>query len=685
MGAVNHISTAWPTSTDYTEAVQSPASFRVGELAALAPVRSMMGVPTAATGQNAVVFLVADAAGSRHALRCFTSAPTDGRSRYLGLDQHVRSLGGSTTIAGVRWIDDGIQLNGIDWPVVLMPWIEGRRLDSAVEHLLDAGNGDGLRRLADNIEAAVHRLQQTGIAHGDLQHGNVLVDDDLSVTLVDLDGVWVSSASLAPPAELGHPNYQHPDRSAATWGPFVDSFSALLIDVSLRALAADHSLVDCMGGENLVFLRADLEDPHAEIWSRLASNPDETVREGTQRLRVLVSERVENTMVPLHQIRSQPSPEPDPPVTAAAPTAEVNLAGANWWDYDDGSSPSEQSPPGHARMPSEVSASAAVTQSADSGGYVPESSGSRLLSAPIIGALAGAVAGILGSLLFGLLEPGVPAEARSAVFLVLVSGLVGAVVLGWNGLVGGRLGRALSEATLGFGLASVASVAALPIAHLLVTGAINDEREAVAAQQVDTRPTDIDFVDVPLLELTASWVLVAALVGIALGIRLSWRAGLFGGLAGAAAGLVGGLVHASAGASVFENRLLVQPLEVSTLLATGLVTALIAAAVALARRSGALAVLTVMEGRLSGAEVLLRKDSTIGTAGKSTLVLEGPGVLPEHARLRVDGGGARLTAVGAMEVNGQPVVPNPDASLPLASGDVVRVGASYVRFTRSAG
>ena len=207
----------WPASTDYTAAVQTPdASFTAPLLQTFRAVPSPLGVPTAATGQNAIVFLMVDTDGRHHALRCFTSAPDDSRDRYLALQHHLLQVGQPTDLAPTSWIDNGVLVGGQPWPVVLMPWIEGRRLDVAVEDLLD-DDPSRLRVLAAAIHGSVERLQSLGIAHGDLQHGNIIVGDDLSVTLVDFDGVWVSSAAYPPPMERGHPNYQHPGRDERCW------------------------------------------------------------------------------------------------------------------------------------------------------------------------------------------------------------------------------------------------------------------------------------------------------------------------------------------------------------------------------------------------------------------------------------------------------------------------------------
>ena len=54
-------------------------------------------------------------------------------------------------------------------------------------------------------------MQRAEFAHGDLQHGNVLVDQEGQLRLVDFDSVWIPQLQGQPaPTESGHPNYQPP-------------------------------------------------------------------------------------------------------------------------------------------------------------------------------------------------------------------------------------------------------------------------------------------------------------------------------------------------------------------------------------------------------------------------------------------------------------------------------------------
>jgi hypothetical protein len=256
-----------PSASEYVTAVQARAFVDEG-LRAATPRPGLLGLPASATGQQAVVFPMTTADGTV-AVRCFTTSPDVRRERYRLLAEHL-SARPNDVLCGFRWIDAAVRAADETWPALVMPWVEGRRLDAAVEERL--GSPERLVALADRIVVAHRSLRAGDLAHGDLQHGNVVVGDDDEIRLIDLDSVWTPSLAGHRPGECGHPNYQHPDRiERATWGARVDTFSVLLLSVSLRALAADRSLWRHHNGDNLIFTADDLRRPGVTpLWHDLA-------------------------------------------------------------------------------------------------------------------------------------------------------------------------------------------------------------------------------------------------------------------------------------------------------------------------------------------------------------------------------------------------------------------------------
>ena len=158
------------------------------------------------------------------------------------------------------YLPQGIRVNNDWFPALQMEWAEGIALHLFIAQNLH--NPSQLVRLSQDFKQLILQLQEHGIAHGDLQHGNILVcDTDLHV--VDYDAVFVPALQGTMSAELGHRNYQHPNRGAHDFHALLDNFSAWLIYVSLTCLVEDPSLWQLLdGGDDcLIFRQRDFANP----------------------------------------------------------------------------------------------------------------------------------------------------------------------------------------------------------------------------------------------------------------------------------------------------------------------------------------------------------------------------------------------------------------------------------------
>ncbi len=152
--------------------------------------------------------------------------------------------------------------------VVESGWARGASLDEHVERVVD---GDPARirgelyAVARALRATVRQLRKHGIAHGDLQHGNIFVDggaDGVRLGLIDYDGMWTPEVAELGAANGGHPDYQHP-RRGDQFDAEIDNFSAAVLYTSLIAIAEDPELFrERQSGRSLLLTDRDLEDPH---------------------------------------------------------------------------------------------------------------------------------------------------------------------------------------------------------------------------------------------------------------------------------------------------------------------------------------------------------------------------------------------------------------------------------------
>jgi hypothetical protein len=345
--------TAYPAAGDYYKAVQFPSrSFTVPRLQAAEFVWDSLG-PTLARGSSAVVFQ-ASVGGTTQALRCYIRNDASSRDRYSALNVFLAGHDLSPYVSGATWLDEAITVNRATWPVLTMEWIDGRTLNEYVDFLVSGSNTAALATLAANWRELVALLQRSDFGHGDLQHGNVMVDQDGQFRLVDFDGVWIPQlAGQASPTEFGHPNYQHP--GLRVWDRWVDSFSALVIYLSLIALGRDPALwLALYNSKNLLFAKNDFFPPFdTEVWKQLVALRDPQVNALTRRLQ----ECCAPDWVPagsLESLLDQRSPSPAPPVPA----------GQRWWEKPaTGAAPSPSRP-----SPSRPSSSRPSSQAPSSSG-----------------------------------------------------------------------------------------------------------------------------------------------------------------------------------------------------------------------------------------------------------------------------------------------------------------------------
>jgi hypothetical protein len=264
---------AWPDLTEYHEAVQHPQrAFADPGLKAVSLELDRFGMPKPATGGNAVVYKANEAGGffsfgKTWAIRCFLRPISDHAERYEAISRHLRRVRLPYDV-NFQFLKQGIQIGSNWFPIVKMQWAEGELLHSHIEKQLRYPTS--LAALRAKWVTLVRQLEAAQVAHGDLQHGNILVRGG-SILLVDYDGMWVPALKGRHATETGHRAYQHPDRSAEDYGQEIDRFSALVIYLSLAALERDVTLWERFHtGDNLIFVREDFQQfGRSPIWQQL--------------------------------------------------------------------------------------------------------------------------------------------------------------------------------------------------------------------------------------------------------------------------------------------------------------------------------------------------------------------------------------------------------------------------------
>ncbi|MEZ4533184.1 MAG: hypothetical protein R2855_19475 [Thermomicrobiales bacterium] len=311
------------------------------------------GQPFRIAGNEAVVYRLENAAPGFVALRCFLTDKLDSAvlARYQRLSKdatlrRLRASDHSPLVQFVHLFPEGLLLPGPDFrslsePVIAMEWIEGPTLIEAVDRAARQREKRVLNALANSWLRAVAANREVDFSHGSLTGQNVMVDLERGPVFVDYDTAWwpgaVSISKAKPPAAYAHP------RGVASAPERRDDFAALLIYVSLRALAIDPSLRDDFGDSParidgaLLFAPSDLAAPNkSKLFERLTSMPDDEFQGLLGILREACRAAVD-AVPPIddawHAARAavveKQSPPPPPP--AAIPSPPV-AAEATWYD-----------------------------------------------------------------------------------------------------------------------------------------------------------------------------------------------------------------------------------------------------------------------------------------------------------------------------------------------------------------
>jgi hypothetical protein len=323
----------WPTRTDYAAALQQPAAafrnarLRVGKVplgeGTLACNR--LGLPLLHSGTFAVVCKM-NFERTAVAVRLFYWQDAGREARYDAIHRHLASAC-PPSLRRFAYDPAGITVRGASYPVIVCPWIEGQQLTEWVNLRCQEGDLQAIRRVAERWVETVRELQSAGIAHGDLQHGNVLVTQDERLVLIDYDGMCVPELIDQPLSEVGHAAYQHPGRVGTTLSLGQDDFSAWAILVALRATAADPALwerhVRQIDNEHLLWLSSDLTRPaQSRLWLSLLASPDPQVREWAKALRAALDGPI--AAVPRFDPRPTASAERPRPASGMPPRVFIS-------------------------------------------------------------------------------------------------------------------------------------------------------------------------------------------------------------------------------------------------------------------------------------------------------------------------------------------------------------------------
>lgn len=180
--------------------------------------------------------------GEKWAFRCWHVTIDKAMERYKLLSQALPSYKLPYFI-DFYYEEQGIVVNGITYPTIRMRWVNGKNIKDYIGRNLN--DSDKIYRLADRFLKMVRVLHKSSIAHGDLQHENIMVNSRGNLVLIDYDSLFIPELKGIADEDIiaGKPDYQHPCRKKnKIASPKIDYFSEVVILLGILGLARDRTL-----------------------------------------------------------------------------------------------------------------------------------------------------------------------------------------------------------------------------------------------------------------------------------------------------------------------------------------------------------------------------------------------------------------------------------------------------------
>lgn len=259
-----------PSGTDYSGAVQNPHIAFTDQDLRRCQVEFVLWRPKVYSGGFTATFRLQDHTRA-WAVRCFVRDVPDLQKRYEAITRFLETTPPYSPFVKTFYLPQGIKVKGNWYPVIKMEWVDGEPLNTYISRRVN--DYAAVRELLSRFCDLIRYLERLGIAHGDLQHGNILVQNG-KLYLVDYDGMYLPEIAQLGSNNTGHVNYQSPYRSAH-YGPYLDRFSAIVIYLALQALSVEPRLWSKYDdGDNILFRGEDfIHVERSALLSELASIP----------------------------------------------------------------------------------------------------------------------------------------------------------------------------------------------------------------------------------------------------------------------------------------------------------------------------------------------------------------------------------------------------------------------------
>ena len=253
----------YPLISEYVKAIQDVGD-NLDKLAYLTPVLDDHGEPYRSSGAFAVVFKMQDkSTGKYYALKCFTEEQEGRADAYRQIADELDMVD-SPYITSVKYMEKELfvdsQCEEDEFPVLLMDWVDGETMEAYIA--ANYRNQSAMLMLCYRFGKMAAWLRTQSFSHGDIKPDNIIVRPDGSLTLVDYDGMFVSSMKGSKSPTIGTKDFSHPLRTVDDFDETIDDFSLASIALSLKAISMKSTLLDIYGAsDRLLFSENDYRNP----------------------------------------------------------------------------------------------------------------------------------------------------------------------------------------------------------------------------------------------------------------------------------------------------------------------------------------------------------------------------------------------------------------------------------------
>lgn len=260
--------------SEYSASINTPQMIKAKMLMGGSPIKKN-GRQIKYSGGFCVVFPF-ETSTKKYAVRCWHTNVNDIQNRTKLISDTIKTIS-LPYFVGFEYVPNGIHTSQGAQDIVVMEWVNAKTLKKYIAD--NIYQPSKILDLANSFKNMVSDLHSHHLAHGDLQHGNILVKEDGSIRLVDYDSMYVPALSGYSDDIKGLAGYQHPSRwNNKKISETIDYFSELIIYTSLLALSKIPNLwydLNIENTETLIFTAEDiLSKGKSKIFQILDNNYD---------------------------------------------------------------------------------------------------------------------------------------------------------------------------------------------------------------------------------------------------------------------------------------------------------------------------------------------------------------------------------------------------------------------------